>query len=88
MFVVGLLPFVALLARFERGGAAERPWVPWRLIAGAALTCAGLALNGVNTASPPSLRIVPLPLLFIGVELAGFGIIAMLASRFDDARPR
>jgi hypothetical protein len=68
------------MARFERqvspAGRAAPP--AWRLIGGATLTCAGLAMlamEGAAGSSPLGLRIVPLVLPLVGSQLAGVSLL-------------
>jgi hypothetical protein len=72
-YLLALLPFALGFGRFERANAGERTIQAWRLVAGAALLCAGLsflALGGVAGDGWLGLRVgVLLP--FAGAVLAG-----------------
>ncbi len=84
VFAAGMLPVVAMLSRFERASVARPDVASWRLLSGATIVCAGLAmlaLNGVNAVSPPMLHGWALLLPFIGAEIAGFGPVSALWRR-------
>lgn len=74
LYTAVLLAIVPLVARFERGrdGVAAVPG--WRLVAGALITCAGLALlalGGVGGEGWLGLRVGALVLPFVGAAVAG-----------------
>ncbi len=73
---LALLPLVLLLARFERAGsAAARTPSAWRLVAGAGVVCAGLALlalDGVGGDGALGLRWWAIALPFAGAALMGY----------------
>ncbi len=83
ILTLALLPLVLLFARFERGGSAvDLAPASWRLVAGAGLVCAGLALlalDGIGVAGPLGLRWWVIALPFAGAALMG---------RWQRARPR
>ncbi len=86
-YAVVCLPFLVLFARFERGRSRREgaPIAVWRLIAGSAITCTGLALlalGGVGGDGWLGLRVVPLLLTFAGAALAG---IVGAVFRFRDS---
>jgi hypothetical protein len=91
LYIITLLPLIALFARFERMGSAAGKGalkqVPhWRLVLGLALICLGLTLTAaISIASPEGvtgLRIWVVALPFIGAALVGFGPGYTLARRF------
>jgi len=74
VYLLALLPFALGFGRFERSAASIIPLQPWRLVAGAILICAGLALlalDGVTGDGWLGLRIYVLLLPFAGSVLAG-----------------
>jgi len=80
LYIIALLPLIALFARYERGmgiAARETPVPQWRLVLGLLLICTGLAMTAaISIASPEGvtgvrLWVVALP--FIGAALVGFG---------------
>jgi hypothetical protein len=90
VYIVTLLPLIALFSPFERmGGSArngELKQVPyWRLVLGLALICLGLTLTAaISIASPEGvtgLRIWVVALPFVGAALVGFGPAYTLARR-------
>jgi fucose 4-O-acetylase-like acetyltransferase len=90
VYIVTLLPLIALFSPFERmGGSArngELKQVPhWRLVLGLALICLGLTLTAaISIASPEGvtgLRIWVVALPFVGAGLVGFGPAYTLARR-------
>lgn len=92
VYVIVLLPLIALFSPFERMGASakdgELKQVPhWRLILGLLLICLGLALTAaISIASPEGvtgLRVWVVALPFVGAGLVGFGPAYTLAKRFD-----
>jgi hypothetical protein len=91
LYIVTLLPLIALFARFERMGSAaskgDLKQVPHRrLVLGLALICLGLTLTAaISIASPEGvtgLRIWVVALPFLGAALVGFGPGYTLARRF------
>lgn len=73
VYVLALAILAVGFGRFERGGAAA-PSAAWRLVAGAALVCGGLALlalHGIGGEGWLGLRIWLLALPFVGAVLAG-----------------
>mgnify|MGYP000287626672 CR=1 FL=1 len=91
LYIVTLLPLIALFVRFERMGSAagkgELKQVPhWRLVLGLGLICLGLTLTAaISIASPEGvtgLRIWVVALPFVGAALVGFGPGYTLARRF------
>jgi len=73
-----LVPFVLALARFERPkrGLERQPLPAWRLVAGAFVVCAGLALlalDGIAGEGWFGLRVGVLALPFAGAALVGRG---------------
>lgn len=92
IYIVTLLPLIAVFSRFERMGSSAgkgglRQVPHWRLLGGLALICAGLTLTAaISIASPQGvtgLRIWVVALPFIGAALVGFGPAYTLAKRFD-----
>ena len=90
VYIVTLLPLIALFSPFERmGGSArngELKQVPhWRLVLGLALICLGLTLTAaISIASPEGvtgLRIWVVALPFVGAGLVGFGPAYTLARK-------
>ena len=74
IYLLTLLPFALGFGRFERGTAGEPIHPSWRLVAGAILICAGLALlalDGVAGDGWLGLRPAVLLLPFAGAVLAG-----------------
>lgn len=74
VYLLALLPFALGFGRFERGAAGNRICPPWRLVTGAILICAGLALlalDGVTGEGWFGLRVAVLLLPFAGAILAG-----------------
>jgi hypothetical protein len=74
IYLLTLLPFALGFGRFERGTAGEHIHPSWRLVAGAILICAGLALlalDGVAGDGWLGLRPAVLLLPFAGAVLAG-----------------
>jgi hypothetical protein len=74
VYLLALLPFALGFGRFERSAASNRPIPNWRLVTGAILICAGLALlalDGVTGDGWLGLRISVLLLPFAGSVLAG-----------------
>ncbi len=74
VYLLALLPFALGFGRFERSAAGDRIHPPWRLVSGAILICAGLALlalDGVAGDGWLGLRVVILLLPFAGAVLAG-----------------
>ena len=75
LMLAGLLPIVAMLARFERGSrrpAGEGLIAPAQ-VAGALTACLGMALlawAGMSQAGAPWFRVIPLTL-----ALAGCGLV-------------
>ena len=82
-FALGTLPFLPVFTRVERaiGDLPARALPLWRLLAGASMLCAGLALlagGGVVGTGPLELDWVSLLLFLVGSALAGFGPVALL----------
>lgn len=80
LYILTLLPLIALFLRFERGmGPAKReaPVPQWRLVLGLLLICLGLAMTAaISIASPlgvTGVRIWVVALPFVGAALVGFG---------------
>ncbi|NNK99331.1 MAG: acyltransferase, partial [Xanthomonadales bacterium] len=48
VYLLALLPFALGFGRFERSAAGDRIHPPWRLVSGAILICAGLALLALD----------------------------------------
>jgi len=74
VYLLALLPFALGFGRFERSAASKLALQPWRLVTGAILICAGLALlalDGVTGDGWLGLRIYVLLLPFAGALLAG-----------------
>jgi fucose 4-O-acetylase-like acetyltransferase len=74
VYLLALLPFALGFGRFERSAAADRIHPSWRLVSGAILICAGLALlalDGVAGDGWLGLRVAVLVLPFAGAALAG-----------------
>jgi hypothetical protein len=72
VYLLALLPFALGFGRFERSAAGDRIHPPWRLVSGAVLICAGLALlalDGVAGDGWLGLRVVVLCLPFAGAAL-------------------
>ncbi|MBW1882265.1 MAG: acyltransferase [Deltaproteobacteria bacterium] len=69
-----LLPFVGIVAHFERPAAAILTASRRRLVPGAAMVCTGLALiSEYGVVSANGLRLVPTLLPILGTGIAGFG---------------
>ena len=81
VFAVATFPFLLVFTRVE-ALISNRPArrVPlWRLLAGASMLCAGLALlagGGVAGPGLMGLDLVAIALPFVGSALAGFGPLA------------
>jgi fucose 4-O-acetylase-like acetyltransferase len=74
IYLLALLPFALWFGRFERSAPSPNPYPAWRLITGAILICAGLALlalDGVVGDGWFGLRVTVLLLPFAGAILAG-----------------
>jgi len=74
VYTLAMLPFALGFGRFERTTAGKALIPVWRLVGGAMLTCAGLALlalDGVAGDGWLGLRIGALLMPFIGAALAG-----------------
>jgi len=74
VYLLALLPFALGFGRFERSAVGSRTYSAGRLVAGALLICAGLALlalEGVAGAGWLGLNWVALLLPFAGAVLAG-----------------
>ncbi|MBT8056519.1 MAG: acyltransferase [Gammaproteobacteria bacterium] len=74
VYLLALLPFALLFGRFERSAAPATEYPNWRLIPGAVLACAGLALlalDGVAGEGLLGLKDWVLLLPFLGAFLAG-----------------
>ena len=75
LLTLALLPFVSAFAHFERPKPAKLPAVAaWRLVIGALLVCAGLALmalDGVGGGRWPGFRVGVVALPFAGALLMG-----------------
>jgi hypothetical protein len=74
VYMLALLPFALGFGRCERSAGTARSLPAWRLVIGAILICAGLALlalNGVAGDGWLGLSVVALLLPFIGGALAG-----------------
>ena len=73
-YLIALLPFALGFGQFERGTARDHIHPSWRLVFGAGLICAGLALlarDGVAGDGWLGLRVAVLLLPFAGAVLAG-----------------
>jgi hypothetical protein len=73
-YLLALLPFALGFGRFERSNAGDRIFPSWRLVPGAFLICAGLALmalDGVVGDGWFGLRVWVLALPFAGAVLTG-----------------
>jgi hypothetical protein len=85
LYVLVLLPLVALFARFERMGGVAHSVPHWRLVLGLLLICAGLAMTAaISIASPmgvTGVRLWVVALPFLGAALVGFGPVHGLAKR-------
>jgi len=87
LYVVTLLPLIAIFARYERSSAGDTQGdLPhWRLIIGLLLICAGLATTAaISIASPlgvTGVRLWVVALPFIGAAVAGFGPVYDLLRR-------
>jgi hypothetical protein len=80
-----LLPFIAMFGRFERTAGPTRKIPAWRLIVGAMLVCAGLALlalDGIGGTGPRSLGFWAVLMPFVGAWLTG-----MPAGKRVDGQP-
>lgn len=78
LYAAGLAGLTLLFGRFERTGP-PRAVVPWRLVAGAVLACAGLsvvALRGVGGEGWPGSDLLVLALPFAGAALMGVNPLA------------
>lgn len=78
VFTVALMPVAGVFARFERPKeSGAPPAATWRLLAGSALCCFGLAMLALDGVGSPEgflgLRILPLLLPALGAGVAGFG---------------
>lgn len=78
LLALGLLPLIVAFGRFERPSPADAnaSCAAWRLIAGAAMVCGGLALmalGGVAGGGPLGLRWAVVLLPFAGALVAGMG---------------
>ena len=74
VYLLALLPFALGFGRFERSNATGRSYPSWRLVGGALMICAGLALialDGVAGSAWLGLRVEVLLLPFAGAMLAG-----------------
>ena len=81
-----LVPFVLGFARFERpsGDSPRAPIAAWRLVAGAAMVCVGLAVlayGGIGHERYFGLRIWAVLLPLCGAALVQFGPLARVAAR-------
>ena len=85
LYIVVLLPLIALFARFERMGGAAHSVSHWRLVLGLALICTGLAMTAaISIASPlgvTGVRLWVVALPYLGAALVGFGPVHSLARR-------
>ena len=82
VFLAVLLPFVGIVARFERPAAAIVAASRRRLVPGAAMVCLGLALiSEYGVVSPNGLRLVPSLLPILGTGIAGFGPLGGILGR-------
>jgi hypothetical protein len=81
---IALAPLVVAFGHFERPRATEGPPAPaWRYVAGALMTCAGLALlaaYGVGGYGSFGLNVWGL-----GLALAGIGLVASKIGRFGES---
>ena len=85
-YLLGVLPFLALFARFEQAGASAAPAAiaMWRLIAGVLLVCGGLALTaagGIGSRGWTGVRLWVVALAFLGAALVDFGPLARFVRR-------
>ncbi len=79
VYALALIPFALAFGRFERGRTSAQDIVRWRLLAGAAFVCGGLALlalDGVAGDGWLGLRVWVLLLPFAGAALAGVNPLA------------
>ena len=85
LYIMVLLPLVALFASFERMGGAGHTVAHWRLVLGLLLICLGLAATAaISIASPlgvTGVRLWVVALPFVGAALVGFGPVHSLAQR-------
>lgn len=82
VYALGLTLLSLGFGRFERGGPA-RSIAPWRLVTGAAVACAGLALlalDGVGGDGWLGVRVWVLLLPFVGAALMGVNPLGAAAS--------
>jgi acyltransferase-like protein len=80
LYLVALVPFIGVFARFEQGGLPIPSQLSrWRLITAVVFVCAGLALTaagGVGSDSWTGIRLWVVALPFIGAGLVDFGPLA------------
>jgi hypothetical protein len=85
LLAVTLLPFLAAFLRFERmGGRAGAARPAWRLVTGAILVCAGLALlalDGIGAPDGVGIKVWVVLLPFVGAALFGVRLRAGRAGR-------
>jgi surface polysaccharide O-acyltransferase-like enzyme len=82
---IALAPLIVVFGRFERPRATEGPPAPaWRYVAGALLTCAGLALlaaQGVGGYGRLGLNVWG-----VALAVAGIGLVASRVGRIGESR--
>ncbi len=84
IYLLTLTPLALMFGRFERGRAGVPSTAAWRLVVGAALVCAGLALlalGGIGGSGWLGLRLWVLLLPFVGAVLAGVLPVGLPATR-------
>jgi hypothetical protein len=77
LLAAALLPFIAMFGRFERAAGAARSFPAWRLVTGALLVCAGLALlalDGIGGTGPLGIGLWAVLLPFVGAWLTGMPV--------------
>lgn len=81
LYVLAVLPFIAVFARFERAGTLVPPagLSAWRLVVSVLLVCGGLALTaagGIGSDGWTGVRLWVVVLPFVGAALVDFGPFA------------
>jgi fucose 4-O-acetylase-like acetyltransferase len=92
LYIVTLLPMIALFARFEAARTMPERIAPvahWRLVVGLLMVCTGLGLTAaISIASPlgvTGVRLWLVALPFVGAALIGFGPVRNLSKRMSGA---